>query len=468
MQTPMVREGGTFAVDLQVPLGSTIRYGFLITETYTGQGIEVWETGTRGEYLVIASRDLSVGTQTKLSLAPVDLRIQYRIEGAGQVFLAWGINGWNALPDEQLPAGTVLEKGTMRTPMTREGNLFAATVQVAPYTKVNYGFVIAKTTDGSSAGIWERERDFRTTVSERGGIVLVDSSLSLEGDLAQATFGDGPPAILEIRYHAPGADEVLLVWGVNGWFPIAEEARPAGTFVEEGVMRTPMVRSGDRFVSSLEIPVGTRVEFGFLAITTEDSGLQRTWDGSDDYRLVIAQQDLVVDVNAQVTQELILDATDVPEASLVTQEIRYHQPEAQQVFLVWDVEGGNLEPGGWRPAGTEVRDDGLYTPMDLEGNTFVARVEVPGGAIVKYRFLTTKSSSGTAVEIWDTGVGASYQLAAAGDETIEIEAAPAPLQEPRDTDTTRIGIYLLLLGATLLAGVAAVLLVRWAQTRSGH
>ncbi|MEO7859554.1 MAG: hypothetical protein ABIU05_03780, partial [Nitrospirales bacterium] len=45
----------------------------------------------------------------------------------------------------------------------------------------------------------------------------------------------------EIRYHAPEAGEVWLVWGINGWQQAPDTMRPPGTIVPDKAMQTPMV-----------------------------------------------------------------------------------------------------------------------------------------------------------------------------------------------------------------------------------
>ena len=41
---------------------------------------------------------------------------------------------------------------------------------------------------------------------------------------------------LEVRYELPAAGEVIFVWGVNGWLPVAEDLRPPGTVIRNEVM----------------------------------------------------------------------------------------------------------------------------------------------------------------------------------------------------------------------------------------
>src|SRR5262245_3372946 len=48
----------------------------------------------------------------------------------------------------------------------------------------------------------------------------------------------------EIRYSAPGASEVYLMWGINGRQPVAESIRPPGTWLDKNnVMNVQMVRA---------------------------------------------------------------------------------------------------------------------------------------------------------------------------------------------------------------------------------
>ncbi len=122
---------------------------------------------------------------------------------------------------------------------------------------------------------------------------------------------------------------------------------------------------------------------------------------------------------------------------LITQEIRYHTTETSEVFLVWGIDGWNVAPEEMRPTGTIVKaghiheltvqegdtfvakipvsfpmmsDDGflitqshvdpimkeklMYTPMDRERNSFIARIQVPSAAILNYGFLIIKNREG--------------------------------------------------------------------------
>jgi hypothetical protein len=74
------------------------------------------------------------------------------------------------------------------------------------------------------------------------------------------------------------------------------------------------------------------------------------------------------------------------DSPLVIQEIRYHMPEAGEVFLVWGINGWTVVPEEIRLAGTVVKNDVIHTPMVHEGDTFVIKVHVPSGATLNYGF----------------------------------------------------------------------------------
>lgn len=98
-------------------------------------------------------------------------------------------------------------------------------------------------------------------------------------------FADSPLVTQEFRYHLPEASEVYLVWGVSGWAIVPEEVRPAGTFVENNVMHTPMAQGENLFVATIQVPAGTKVDYGFQTRKLRSGSLTSwAWDG--DYQLV--------------------------------------------------------------------------------------------------------------------------------------------------------------------------------------
>jgi hypothetical protein len=70
------------------------------------------------------------------------------------------------------------------------------------------------------------------------------------------------PAV-ELRYQFPQAQEVFLLWGIGGWQTIPEQQRPAGTIIENELMKSPMLPESDAFVSRVQVPPGASLQYGF-------------------------------------------------------------------------------------------------------------------------------------------------------------------------------------------------------------
>lgn len=112
-----------------------------------------------------------------------------------------------------------------------------------------------------------------------GAILIV--LLGLAGGRAAQAAPSRAMVAHEIRYRAPDAGEVALVWGVNGWQQLPPSGRPAGTTLittNREVMRTPMQNSQGLFHVVIEVPEGSVINFAFQ-ITRARSGVGATvWD----------------------------------------------------------------------------------------------------------------------------------------------------------------------------------------------
>lgn len=83
----------------------------------------------------------------------------------------------------------------------------------------------------------------------------------------------------EIRYYMPEANEVYLVWGINGWQPVSLNTQPTGTTVDV-VMFTPMILEGDDFVARIQVPLGINLDYGFqIREFRNNSEISWIWDG---------------------------------------------------------------------------------------------------------------------------------------------------------------------------------------------
>src|SRR5262245_28023590 len=102
----------------------------------------------------------------------VSQEIRYQISDAGEVFLAWGIDGWNQLPEATWPVGTVIRKKVLYSPMTRVGDVFMATVRVPRGATIDYLFHITRTRSGAAVDTLDsnHDQDFHTAATQDGVI----------------------------------------------------------------------------------------------------------------------------------------------------------------------------------------------------------------------------------------------------------------------------------------------------------
>ena len=188
------------------------------------------------------------------SIAPtthlVKRQIRFIMPEAEEVYLVWGINGWGVLPEARRPPGTSIQNNVMRTPMQREGTTFSAEVALTSGVTADYCFLITKKRDSFDITwpLCEGDHHERFT---RAGVKEITSRTSLS------------TVTHVIRYRAPEAKEVYLVWGLHGWHSAPEILRPAGTILMNKVMHTPMLQNDGTFSVAISLPTGTTLDYGF-------------------------------------------------------------------------------------------------------------------------------------------------------------------------------------------------------------
>jgi hypothetical protein len=136
----------------------------------------------------------------------VDQKIRFHHSEAGEVFIMWGVNGWYRAAEAQWPPGTVPFNDKNRypyTPMAREGNAFAVTIQAPVGTTIDYVFNITKNSNGESIDVWDiyskEVRDYHTTVipdtiAEVYSLVPLEEKVS--ADPLATSFHWGVPILL--------------------------------------------------------------------------------------------------------------------------------------------------------------------------------------------------------------------------------------------------------------------------------
>ena len=180
-------------------------------------------------------------------------------------------------PEAARPLGSVFKDNkVMHTRMVRKGDTFTSTVRVPPGTKLDYKFLIAKTSRGALVNIWQdyNGQDFGKLVRVSGSLEEKATVTVVTGEERKAWLAgqatDLPLVTQEIRYRAPGAAEIWLVWGLEGWQTSPEVARPQGTVLKNGRLQTPMVLEGTAFTAIVQVPPGTELDFSFLITKTQE------------------------------------------------------------------------------------------------------------------------------------------------------------------------------------------------------
>jgi hypothetical protein len=233
----------------------------------------------------------------EMTAAPLIARqIRYRAPAAKKVMLGWGVNGWHAVPAVLRSPGTVMRQGVMNVPMTRQGEYFSATIRVPSGTIIDYGFLSNYTVGDAEVEVWETDKN-----DDYHFVAAVPGALDIEARLID---GQEPVTAetrfhaIDLRYESDSADDVTVVWGVNGWHLLPESIRPARTTVRNSVMNTPMTRNGRKFAVRILVPTLSRFHYGFVASSRRTDPPTAEWEG--DWQL-IATSNQVVDVRSKLT-----------------------------------------------------------------------------------------------------------------------------------------------------------------------
>jgi hypothetical protein len=389
--------------------------------------------------------------EESLSNTRYTYEFRYTLPEAGEVFLVWGVNDWETVPDAERPAGTVADSGAMKTPMNYEAGTFSAKLALAPWTLVNYGFLVTKTSDGTPIEPqWDGKDDYRLTTPEQDRVIETSPSISLS-QVQPVTELVEEQINQELRYHVSGAGEVFLVWGIDDWKPVPEQSRPEGTVLHNGLMRTPLTKDGNIFSVNLQVPANSQVDYGFLITKTEaETSIEPPlWEEKDEFKFTADPSNAPIEVNSGLSPYQPEASAPIETSQVFTQEFRYRMPEAGEVLLVWGINGWGTLPEADRPAGTVVQNEVMRTPMNRVDEWFIAQVKVPQGAMVDYGFLITKKLEGEAANppVWEENE--NFQFAATDDRVLEIESQLS-LREPAQATG------LLIVALAVLAGLVVI------------
>lgn len=257
----------------------------------------------------------------------------------------------------------------------------------------------------------------------------------------------------EIHFNMPDANEVYLVWGINGWKTLAASDWPKGTYVRDSLMYTPMTRSGDGYSVSLQVPDQAVIDFGFLASVDKSGSPAQVWvaDGEQDFH-VTAEKDGVFTYQQQGSVGAETQENQTDQSQLAKWVINYSLPGAKEVSLVWGIGGWKVLPEQLQPDGTIIQNGFMMTPMVKTGKVFTIALSVPRNVELDYRFLISNSQNGGQVATWDPSEGDGYHNQVQKDGSTMIESW---LQLNPAKDSTRI----MAAGLYLLVGLVLVIIV---------
>jgi hypothetical protein len=310
--------------------------------------------------------------------------IRYHMPEADVVSLVWGINGWHIAPQEIWPAGTQIKDNVMYTPMIHDGDTFIAKIWVPAHTPIDYGFQITEQRGLFDIvyPVWDGDyREIPATNSYKE----VKAALTLNHDLSD---------VLDHKIYFLAAAGAL---GIT-WIMLA--------FVLD-LFETGLKTA---FRALKPLSHNKLVRVSVIALVCISGGLSI-------YRLNAAVHSRIHDPMSSAEQRQQRSTAQHP---FVTQEFRYRQAEASEVYLVWGVSGWKMAPEEQRPPGTTVEYGVMNTPMVQEGDTFVARMQIPAGTSLDYGFQTRKTRGGAAIVwVWD----GDYHLIPTKDGVIELKAA---------------------------------------------
>lgn len=237
---------------------------------------------------------------------------------------------------------------------------------------------------------------------------------------------------IDVRYRLLGAEAVWLLWGLDGWRVPPGVAAPTGSRTHRSAISTPMVAEDGAWIARIDVPVGSTVDYAFHAHAVEigvgAGGAPDLWDGGPDGRATSrlgADRSRVVVVESAAAPWVGGELAADEGSGLVARRIRYRNPEAGRVDLLWRVEA-------WRPTDPaaprrQLGDDRLSTPLANDGDAWSATLLVPAGADLSYAFHLTQNRAGQAADSWDwdTVANDAYLDRADGPPVREIEASAA-------------------------------------------
>jgi hypothetical protein len=184
-----------------------------------------------------------------------------------------------------------------------------------------------------------------------------------------------------VFYHAAGATEAYLHWGVNGWRMIPNQYWPKDTTVVSSNMRTPLRGQKGLFQVDLRVPADARLNLGFLISKCGSNRIEPVYEELPETPVNVTRVDFQSKLECRSDGSVVLTRRD-----MISKEIRYRNDEAGEVSIIWGVDGWHLIAPDLRPEHTSIRSNAMQTPMTFVNGWFTATLKAPIGSTIDYGF----------------------------------------------------------------------------------
>ena len=117
--------------------------------------------------------------------------------------------------------------------------------------------------------------------------------------------------------------------------------------------------------------------------------------------LILYIYECKAEINAVKTDVLNFKDSISSNSEFLPQQIIYIAPQSGSVYLVWKTTNHPLEESVLYNGNTKLSDGLLYSPMELNNDTFSIHLNVLQGTIIEYYFWITKNKQGAYQDFWD-------------------------------------------------------------------
>ena len=408
--------------------------------------------------------------------AVIEVEVRYRNPAASEVLMVWGLDQFTRLP-AHLPPESFLtfNDSHINTPMQRDGDDFVARFEVEPNARLDYAFTVKRTSDGKAVELWKGANSAGEYYTARLTVANADEKVidpkSYVGTFRSPEWSElhtravqpsGPAADqeqsyieVEVRYRNPAASEMRLVWGLDQ-FTRRPAHLPPDTFLtfNDSHLNTPMQRDGDVFVTRFEVEPNARLDYAFTVTRTADGEAVELWKGANSTgvyftaNLSVANADeKVIDPKLYVgkfrsdewselhTRAIQPSGADADrEPAVIEVQVRYRNSAASEMRLVWGLDQFTRVPPRLPPETfLTFNDSHINTPMQRDGDIFVARFEVEADARLDYAFTVTRTADGEEVELWKGADGTGGYFTA----NLSVANANEKVTKPASENTMR-------------------------------